>query len=581
MSGCRSSNEEKPIVFKTEKDVPLAAISQATTLFNKTGSWKNIEPVYLDKIPPCNNACPSGEDIVKQLDLIKQKRFREAVDLLKSENPFPATCGRVCPHFCETECNRKELGGSIAIRAEERFLGDYALENGWRPKKHGTKGKKVAVIGSGPGGLSCAHFLSLAGHRVTVFEALPKSGGMMRVGIPAYRLPRSVLDAEIEQIESSGVRIECGARLGDSLSWKDLARFDAVCIATGFHKSRNLGVPGEDLEGVMSGLELLRNLSAGRKVKLGKRIGIVGGGNTAMDVARSVLRMGKVPIVIYRRTRQEMPAIAEEVDDAIEEGVDLHFLAAPVDIIGKSGRLSHVECIRMKLGPPDESGRRRPVPIKRSNFRIKLDNLVSAIGEDTDASFVPESVEIKNGRIALNEFGVTSMKSVFACGDVATGEGTVTHAIGSGKSAARAIDGFLRGVRKPLVKGTVRFSGREYDPRVSRFEDLNLDYFEKTERTGSKRLAMTGRKKSFKEVNLGLGLSAAVGESQRCFSCGTCNLCENCLIYCPDLAVHWKQRKKLLCFSYDYCKGCGICSEECPRDAIEMRDVARANPERR
>jgi len=568
--------EDKPIIFKTERDVPPIAMSLGTTLFNKTGSWKNIEPFYLDKMPPCSNSCPAGEDIVLQLWLIKEKRFREAIEILKRENPFPAVCGRVCPHFCEWECNRKEFGGSIAIRAEERFLGDYALETGWKPRKERKRGKKVAVVGSGPAGLSCAHFLTRFGYGVTVFEAQARPGGMMRVGIPSYRLPRDVLDAEIEQIVSSGVRVECSARLGDSLTWRDLSRFDAVCLATGFHKSRALSIPGEEVNGVLSGVDLLRNLNAGKKVRLGKREGIIGGGNTAIDVARSVLRLGKSPIVLYRRTRQEMPAIAEEVDDAIEEGVDLRFLVAPVKVIEKSGRISQVECIRMRLGSVDESGRRRPVPIRNSSFRLKVDSLVRGIGEEADMSFMPEDLR-RNWRVGIDKYGMTSRKPIFACGDIATGEGTVTHAIGSGKSAAVAIDRFLRGVRRAIPEGTIRFSPRKYDDHVTTFDDLNIDYFDKSERLAQRRLTLSRRKKGFKEVNLGLDAADAVGESERCFTCGTCNLCENCLIYCPDLAVRWKRGRKALSFSYEYCKGCGICSEECPRDAIEMRDVLRGS----
>lgn len=572
----RPAADDKPIIFKSESEVPLLAISLATTLFNKTGSWRNIEPFYLNKMPPCNNMCPSGEDIVTQLSLIRQGRFKEAVELLKNENPLPAICGRVCPHFCERECNREFLGETIAIRAIERFLGDYALEKGWRPGKQKKSGKRVAVVGSGPAGLSCAHFLARYGHRVTVFEAFTKPGGMMRVGIPPYRLPRDVLDAEIDQIESSGVRIECGARLGETLAWKDLSKFDAVCLATGFHKSRALNIPGEDLKGVLSGVDLLRKLNAGKRVKLGKRVGIIGGGNTAMDVARSVLRLGKSPIVLYRRTRREMPAIPEEIDDAIEEGVELHFLVSPTKVIARAGKVSRVECLKMKLGPPDESGRRRPLPIKGSNFKVKVDNLVSAIGEVADTSFMPESMK-KNGEVIVDKCGLTPVRPVFACGDVATGEGTVAHAIGSGKSAAVAIDRFLRGAKKGIRPGTIRFSDRQYNSYVTRFEDLNIDYLEEIKRASQPRMPLFKRRRGSKEVNQGFDSSTTVEEADRCFSCGTCDYCENCLIFCPDLAVRWKRGKKALWFNYDYCKGCGICSMECPRDAIEMREVSKAD----
>jgi 2-oxoacid:acceptor oxidoreductase delta subunit (pyruvate/2-ketoisovalerate family) len=570
----RHSRDDKPIVFEHERDVPLMAISLGTMLFNKTGTWKNIEPFYANKMPPCNDLCPAGEDIVLQLALVKEKKFDEAVRLLKSENPFPATCGRVCPHFCESECNRKELGGSVSIRATERFLGDYALETGWRPRRGTRNGKKVAIVGAGPAGLTCAHFLNLWGYKVTVFDEQDKPGGMMRVGIPTYRLPREVLDAEIGQLENSGVRIECGARLGDSLTWSDLRRFDATCIATGFHESRGLGIPGDDLKGVLAGVGLLDRMNSGKRVRLGQRIGIIGGGNTAMDVARSVLRRGKRPVVLYRRTRDEMPAIPEEVDDAIEEGVEIRFLVAPTKVIGRSGTLTHVECTRMKLGAPDESGRRRPLPLPGSEFKVKLDNLICAIGEESLMAFLPPKVK-RDWRILVDKFGMTGEKGVFAAGDIATGEGTVTHAIGSGKKAAVAVHRFLTGRRRTIQKGTMRFSSRNCREDVTRLEDLNTYYFEHEDRLEQERLAISQRKKGFKEVNLGFDETTAVEEATRCLSCGTCNLCEKCYVYCPDLAVRWKRGRVALVFDYDYCKGCGICSEECPRDAIDMREVLR------
>ena len=320
---------------------------------------------------------------------------------------------------------------------------------------------------------------------------------------------------------------------------------------------------------------LLDGMNSGRRVKLGKRIGIIGGGNTAMDVARSVLRSGKKPIVLYRRTRDEMPAIAEEVDDAIEEGVEIKFLVAPTKVLGKSGAVSHVVCTKMKLGQPDESGRRRPIPVPGSEFKVKLDNLICAVGEESDMSFLTDKIS-SDWRVKTDRYGMTAQKGIFAAGDVATGEGTVTHAIGSGKRVAFAIDRFLAGRRKALPAGTMRLSQRRYsDAAVTRVEDLNLYYFRDEERIEQNRLGLTERKKGSKEVNLGLDEGAAVAEAERCLSCGTCNLCEKCYTYCPDLAVRWKRGRTGLVFDYNYCKGCGICSEECPRDAIDMREVAR------
>ncbi|MBC8249369.1 MAG: FAD-dependent oxidoreductase, partial [Anaerolineales bacterium] len=437
------------IVFKTEADMPYLPMSLGTTLVNKTGSWRYIRPLYLDRTPPCNHNCPAGADVVGYLALIKEGRYEEAWELIKQENPFPGVCGRVCPHPCESECNRGELGGAIAIHTMERFLADWAARN----EKRGTRDESpvthssslVAVIGSGPAGLSCAYHLARRGYPVTVFEALPVAGGMMRVGIPEYRLPRQVLDQEIADIEALGVEIKTGMRLGDNLPMSELDGYDAIFIAVGLQKSRKLNVPGEDAEGVIPGLEFLKRVNSGEEVRGGPRVAVIGGGNTAIDAARSALRLGSEVTILYRRSRAEMPAIADEIEEALAEGVNIRYLTAPVELLTEKGRVTGLKCVRMELGMPDESGRRRPLPIAGSEFTIKADTVIPAIAQEADLSFLqlPTSnlqlpVEVEQGRIAINDAGATTRPGIFAGGDVATPFGTVAHAVGSGKRAALA-----------------------------------------------------------------------------------------------------------------------------------------------
>ncbi len=577
----KKETEARVITFTSEAEMPMMPASVASTLYNKTGSWRYMRPFYANQTPPCNAACPAGEDIVMHLQLTAQGRYAAAWQTIVRENPFPGVCGRVCPHPCESECNREHLGGAIAIHCQERFLADYAATHNLNLPLVNVPQRKerIAVIGAGPAGLSCAYHLRRMGYQVTVFEAGEKPGGMMRL-IPAYRLPKEVLEREIAAIVSLGVEMRTGVRLGVDVTLDDLKDYAAVFLAVGQSVSRNLDVPGEDAAGVLHGIDFLACMDRGQKVELGKKVAVIGGGNTAMDAARTARRLGAEVTILYRRSRSEMPAIDEEVNETLDEGVKIEFLCAPVAVLTVNGRVRGLRLTRMELGAPDASGRRRPVPVAGSEYEVEFDTVIPALGQIADLSFLPAGVQSERGRIVTDDRTATTRPPTFAGGDVATGFGTVTAAVGSGKRAALAIDCFLRGVERifPDLAHNVQAAPRPQDPTVVRFEDLNTAYFEEVPRPKQEQRPATQRAITFQEVNLGYGEDVALAEARRCFSCGTCNECDNCLIFCPDVAVlRGPSDDECFVFNYDYCKGCGICVSECPRRAILFEEEVKFN----
>lgn len=577
------------IIFKGESDLPLSPISSGDMSWNRTGTWRYIRPKYEDKTPPCNAACPAGVDIVGFIRLVGEGKYEDAWNLIREESPFPGVCGRVCFYPCESHCNRADYDETMAINALERFVADRALDLEPKLPVRATKEERVAIVGSGPSGLSCAYHLARMGYQATVFEALPQPGGILRAGIPSYRLPRGVLDREIAGIQAYGVEIKTNARLGGDLSFEDLEEYEAIFLATGAHVSRKLNIPGEDLEGVISGLDLLRDINLGKAVRIEGRVAVLGGGNTAVDAARAVLRLGGIPLILYRRSRDEMPAFDEEVSEALEEGIEIRYLTGPTEIIGRKGRVAQLGCIKMELGGEDETGRRSPVPIPHSNFTMEVDTVIVAIGEEPDLRFLPEDIRVEGKMVSTDNGARTSREGVFAGGDMAHIHRTVAHAIGFGKRAAISIDclinkrdvnSLLQGIRVG-ENGTLSIGkylsevARRRSHHVVAFEELNAIYFEHGERNERAKLAVPERVRDFREISMDLTEQGALREAERCFSCGLCNECENCYIFCPDLSVIMDGGEVKYRINYDYCKGCGICIAECPRNALSVEKEAR------
>jgi NADH-quinone oxidoreductase subunit F len=473
---------------------------------------------------PCQSICPADQEASVYIALIAQERFEEAYQVIRKDNPLPSVCGRVCDHQCESVCRAGEFGEPIAIRALKRFVMDWAIENGKESlplqtsKRHHVK---VAVIGSGPAGLTASHSLNIQGYDVTLFEAQSVAGGMLSLGIPEHRLPKSILNSDIQYILKSGVTLKTNMALGKDFTIDDLFRqgFKAAFIATGAHKSMELAIPGETADGVIPAMELLSQANLGKEMSLGTHVGIIGGGNAAIDAARVAIRNKNTQkvTILYRRTRKEMPAYEEEIEDALNEGIEIQYLVAPTKFMVDDGKIAGVECLRMELGDMDESGRRRPVPISGSEFSLKLDTVIPAIGERPDTSFIDENDTIQLSKwdtiIADEETGETGRKNVFAGGDVVTGPSSVVKAIGAGKRAAESIDNYLKG--KPVMREYKLSRPSIYIPPI----ELTEEEIESAQRPEIPRLSAQERRKNFKEVELTLTREMAVKEARRCLRC--------------------------------------------------------------
>jgi len=544
-------------------------------------------PEYRPKLAPCEADCPAGEKIKMTAHFIQYGHYEKALESIKAENPFPGICGRVCFHPCETNCNRIQFDEGIATNALERAAFTHADRSKMsKVEKRPPTGKKTAVIGSGPAGMTCAYYLALLGHSVTVFESQPVAGGIPRFGIPEYRLPKKGVDQEIAEISGLGVDIKLNTKVGTDITFETINKdYDATFIAAGAHRSMELGIPGEDSDVVHSGLNFLKQVTFGEKVKVGPKVAVIGGGNTAVDSARTAKRLGAKEVsIVYRRSAEEMPAYHDEVAAAEKEGITINYLVMPVKVHSEGKGISKLECIKAELGEKDDSGRRRPVPVEGSNFMVEVDTVITALGETLDLPFPNGTVKLSGSVIKVDDLARTSMKGVYAGGDVSSLTRSVVEAIASGKRAAVGIDLYVSGGNKKVVKSfqegpnnslsMSRYltgnTTRDSNEVVS-YENLNLAYFTEEPRYVMPELPAKTRTKDFSETNLGFSKAGAMTEAERCFQCGTCSLCEVCFITCPDMVIDLDLDGPSFIDNKEYCKSCGICIYECPRNAISWK----------
>ncbi len=527
-SGCAECEKACPVEVSSEFNLGLAGRKAIYRPFPQ--AVPNVFTVDKRGAPPCRTACPAGVDAQAYVALISRGKFKEALEVFRRTQPFAAVCGRVCTHPCESDCERGKVDEPVAIRYLKRFMADHELRTG-REKValvERTNQASIAIIGSGPAGLACAYDLIRMGYGVTVFEAAPEAGGLMRYAIPEYRLPKKMLDGEIRYIEELGVEIKTNTRVKD---FKEVFSqgYDAIFLGTGAGLSQRMGIPNEDIEGVVYSLDFLRQVNLGKEVKIGKRVAVVGGGNAAVDSARVAKRLGAEEVtMVYRRSRAEMPALRTEVEEGEREGVKIHVLAAPVAILEKKGRLTGMRCIRMQLGEPDESGRRRPVPIRGSEFDIHADTVIIAVGQTVDKSVLAKELAYTSfGTVSVDPVTLqTNIEGVFAGGDVVSGPDDVISAIEAGKEAAISIDHYLRGV--DLKKGR--------PPRRERVKEVSKEGVAKKSRKIMPVLELDKRH-GFAEVELGFSEEMAIDEARRCLNCAVCSECLECVKACERGAI--------------------------------------------
>jgi 2-oxoacid:acceptor oxidoreductase delta subunit (pyruvate/2-ketoisovalerate family) len=597
----KRSESAKTFAFRSWRDITALQASLGTMLHNKTGSWRFIKPIYEDKVPACQNACPVGNDIEGWVKLLGRKAYAEAYWHLKREEPFPAVLGRVCFKFCESACNRAALDDCVGIREMERFIADQVPAAAVHPLLPADNGKRLAVVGSGPAGMSAAYFARLLGFGVTMFEKADRLGGLLATGIPAYRLPREVVAAQFEGLAAMGVDLKPNFEIGRDAALEDLAKtFDYIFLASGAHRSISLGLGANARSPqVMSGLALLEKVAWGESASLGRRVVVVGGGNTAIDAARTVVRLGCAVTVIYRRSEAEMPAHPEEVREAREEGVVFKFLAAPEKILfDDGGIIAGLVCREMRLGKADESGRRRPVPKEHATFEVAADTIVTAIGETPDLTYLgtlmdPQAASVYVDAARCFQVAAKTRARIYAGGDATDTPRTVVHAVASGKRAAVAMDCDRKGLdpadelKKIAVgnAGAVSFAKymgwppvnpvRRNDADVVDARRIVYDYFTRMAPTDKKARSGDDRRRSFEPYLETFSKEDAQRETLRCMHCGRCTQCDNCLIFCPDVSILDHTRSTFgYAVDYDYCKGCGICATECPRSAITMLSEA-------
>jgi len=573
-----------------DKQIPLfIPHSHTSTAVNKTGSWRFFYPKYDEKTAPCSAACPVGQDIARIEMLTASGLLKDAWHLILNENPFPAVCGRVCFHPCESACNRANLDAPIAIHNLERLLGDTALSEEWKPAAGIKPGRdqKVAIAGAGPAGLSAAYFLARLGYRCEVFEAGCAAGGMLRLGIPGYRLPRDILDDEIKRIEDQGGIIHCDTPVtGDRLE-KICADFDALFVGCGYGRSISLRIDGGHLAD--DGLDFLRRLHQGEAMSFAGRAVILGGGNTAVDVARCLARLGASPLIAYRRRIQDMPAFEPEVEMALQEGVNIMELAAPIRIQQNQRDSSSKYTLtlqQMKISNTQINGRARVIPDGSKTETIDAQNIFVAIGAEADARWhVPATDSTQSLSLSHCILIEQKIPLVFG-GDLTSPVKSVADAIASGKQAAMALDTYFEKGPQAVVDALAAcrvgpgpalslesYSGGNRQDRsahVVTYDEIVSDYFQPAPRVAPSSLDANRRRQTFAEVESTLTANAAQREAGRCFSCGNCNACDYCRLYCPEMAVKLEKGQRTI--DMDYCKGCGVCATECPRNAMVLEE---------
>jgi len=535
-------------------DKPFAiTLDPGSSLANLTGSWRTFRPVYVDRLPPCNNACPAGENIQNWLYHAEGGAYETAWRSLVENNPLPAIMGRVCYHPCQGACNRQHIDSPVGINSVERFLGDEAIKQGWSfAKPSHSSGKRVLVVGAGPSGLSAAYHLARMGHQVEIHEAGPLAGGMMRFGIPKYRLPREIIEAEVKRILELGVVLKLNLKVNNILQSMQTGGFDAAFLAVGAHIGKRAYIPAGDATKIVDAISVLRSMEGEDKPRLGRRVVVYGGGNTALDVARTAKRLGaSETIIVYRRTREKMPAHDFEVEEALQEGIMVKWLSTI-----KQADEGNIKIEKMEL---DESGFPQPT----GEFEtLEADSVVLALGQDVDLSLLEDvpGLVVEDGVVQVSENMMTAHPGIFAGGDMVPSERTVTVAVGHGKKAARNIDGWLA---KDKYKAPPKHE-------LALFENLNTWYYTEAPATVRPALDIVRRQSTFDEVLGGLDEGNALFEARRCLSCGNCFECDNCYGVCPDNAVIKLGPGNRFRFNYDYCKGCGVCATECPCGAIKM-----------
>ena len=536
------------------KRKPFAiTLDPGSSLANHTGTWRTQRPEYIDRLPPCNDACPAGENIQAWLYLAESGDYESAWRRLTEDNPLPAVMGRVCYHPCEDVCNRKQLDSAVGINGVERFLGDEALRKGWQFAPPAARsGKRVLIVGAGPSGLSAGYHLARLGHAVTICEAGPLAGGMLRFGIPKYRLPRDVLEAEIARIIALGVELRLNVKVTNILESIREGGFDAAFLAVGAHIAKRAYIPAGSAARILDAVSVLRGMEEGERPLLGRRVVVYGGGNTALDVARTAKRLGATDaIIVYRRTREKMPAHDSEVEEALQEGVLIKWLST----IRQAGE-SSITVEKMTL---DEHGKAQPTGTFET---LEADSVVLALGQDVDLSLLEgvPGLEVADGVVRVGPDMMTGHPGLFAGGDMVPAERTVTVAVGHGKQAARHIDAWLRGATY------TRGARHELAP----FSLLNTWYYSDAPKAVAPSLELARRQSTFDEVSGGFDETSARYEARRCLSCGNCFECDNCYGVCPDNAVLKLGPGNRYEFNLDYCKGCGLCVAECPCGAIRM-----------